>query len=488
MNLWASSVWGFITLLAALMLGLLIANIIKRRVPFIKKSLIPTSVLGGLLVLIFSITYQAISKTLGAEKTVFDTDFFGGNGSQMLETITYHCLALGFIASALKTSKNKVTGKRVKEVFNTGVTTVSTYLIQAILGLAITIVFGKFVIPELIEGSGVLLCLGFGQGTGQALNFGRIYENEHGFVNGANFGLSIACLGFLAASIGGVIYLNIVKKRKGLVVEEAIEKPIGNEDIQGEDEIPVNGGLDKITFQLIFIVVCYFLTFLAMFGLSKVLPGMKDTIYGFNFFFGVLIATLFKKILNLCKKKNIVKRVYLNNFFLDRVSNFFFDLMIVSGIAAIRLDFLGRYWYVLLILAVVGTLVTFFYNLFVAKVLFPEYKDEQFVVMYGMLTGTASSGMVLLRELDPNYKTPAAENLVFQNFPAIVFGFPLMTLATMAPDKPYLVLGLISIFFVALVIILFRNQIFRFKKKSSNVEVVSEETSTGEADNSAKQE
>ena len=457
MNFWASSVWGFITLLAALMLGLLIANIIKRRVPFIKKSLIPTSVLGGLLVLIFSISYQAISKTLGAEKTVFDTDFFGGNGSQMLETITYHCLALGFIASALKTSKNKVTGKRVKEVFNTGVTTVSTYLIQAILGLAITIVFGKFVIPELIEGSGVLLCLGFGQGTGQALNFGRIYENEHGFVNGANFGLSIACLGFLAASIGGVIYLNIVKKRKGLVVEEAIEKPIGNEDIQGEDEIPVNGGLDKITFQLIFIVVCYFLTFLAMFGLSKVLPGMKDTIYGFNFF-------------------------------LDRVSNFFFDLMIVSGIAAIRLDFLGRYWYVLLILAVVGTLVTFFYNLFVAKVLFPEYKDEQFVVMYGMLTGTASSGMVLLRELDPNYKTPAAENLVFQNFPAIVFGFPLMTLATMAPDQPYLVLGLISIFFVVLVIILFRNQIFRFKKKSSHVEVISEETSTGAADNSSNKE
>ena len=87
MNFWASSVWGFITLLAALMLGLLIANIIKRRVPFIKKSLIPTSVLGGLLVLIFSISYQAISKTLGAEKTVFDTDFFGGNGSQMLHTI-----------------------------------------------------------------------------------------------------------------------------------------------------------------------------------------------------------------------------------------------------------------------------------------------------------------------------------------------------------------------------------------------------------------
>ena len=58
----------------------------------------------------------------------------------------------------------------------------------------------------------------------------------------------------------------------------------------------------------------------------------------------------------------------------------------------------------------------------------------------------------------------------------------------MAPEEPYVGLGLSSIFFVALVIILFRNQIFRFKKKSSHVEVVSEETSNGEADNSTNQD
>ncbi len=31
--------------------------------------------------------------------------------------------------------------------------------------------------------------------------------------------------------------------------------------------------------------------------------------------------------------------------------------------------------------------------------------------MFGMLTGTASRGMILLREIDPNYETPAANNL-----------------------------------------------------------------------------
>lgn len=44
--------------------------------------------------------------------------------------------------------------------------------------------------------------------------------------------------------------------------------------------------------------------------------------------------------------------------------------------------------------------------------------------MYGMLTGTASTGIILLREIDKDFKTPAADNLVYQNSPAIVFGFP----------------------------------------------------------------
>jgi len=87
------------------------------------------------------------------------------------------------------------------------------------------------------------------------------------------------------------------------------------------------------------------------------------------------------------------------------------------------------------------------------------------MVMYGMLTGTASTGMLLLHELDPEYKTPAADNLVFQNFPAIVFGFPLMLLATLAPKEPELTFAILVGFFIVMNIILFRRSIFRRRKK-----------------------
>ena len=87
---------------------------------------------------------------------------------------------------------------------------------------------------------------------------------------------------------------------------------------------------------------------------------------------------------------------------------------------------------------------TYFYNRLVAKTLFPEYSEEQFLAMYGMLTGTASTGVILLREIDKDFSTPAADNLVYQQIPAIVFGFPIMLLATFAPKNPALTVAPVS--------------------------------------------
>jgi ESS family glutamate:Na+ symporter len=85
--------------------------------------------------------------------------------------------------------------------------------------------------------------------------------------------------------------------------------------------------------------------------------------------------------------------------------------------------------------------------------------------MYGMLTGTASTGIILLREIDGEFKTPAADNMVYQNFPAIVFGFPLMLLATLAPVRPWLTMIILVAFFAVMNLILFRSFIFKRKKK-----------------------
>ncbi|MBR2848686.1 MAG: hypothetical protein IKB87_04435 [Clostridia bacterium] len=459
-NFWDFSVWGGIHLVAVLLLSLLTANMIKRSVPFLRNSLIPTSVLGGILLLLLSIAYKAITGNV-----LFDTAFFGGNGMQTLEIITYHALALGFIATSYKPAREKLTGKRRAEIFNTGVTTVSMYLLQGVFGMAITIVAAMF-IKGFFPAAGILLPFGFGQGTGQALNYGNLYELDYGFIGGKSFGLTIAALGFLSASLGGVIHLNILKKKNKIIHRGSEHSDaLGMDDVQGDDEIPMNGSMDKISVQMAWVFAAYFLTYLVMYGLGNLVPGLRSVLYGFNFLIGVLIATLISSCVTVLRRRGIVHRQYVNTFLMQRIGGFFFDIMVIAGIAAIRLDVLENYWGIMLVLGAVGLVITYFYNLYVARKLFSEYAEEQFLAMYGMLTGTASTGIILLRELDPNYETPVADNLVYQNVPAIVFGFPMMLLAALAPKQPILTLIILAAFFVVMQIILFRRAIFQRGKK-----------------------
>lgn len=451
------SVWGGFLLVAVLLLAVITANTLKRMIKPLHNSLIPASVLGGLILLVISFIYKLI---FGQE--MLETYFFGTNGSANLEIITYHSLALGFIATAFKSQQIKASKKRLSEIFNTGLTTVSTYLLQGVFGLSVSIL-AALIAPGFFKAAGLLLPFGYGQGTGQALNYGNIYESDYGFIGGKSFGLSIAALGFLSASIGGVIYLNILKKKGVLSQKKEGNNVIAFNEIQGSNEIPMQESMDKITIQLSFTTSAYLITYLVMKYLSMLIPGMRSVIFGFNFLLGVIIATVMKTIIGKLTKRGVIHRVYISDFLMTRISNFFFDLMVVAGIAAIRINVLLNYWVILLIMGVLGLIITFIYNHIVADKLFPEYKREQFLMMYGMLTGTAGTGTILLREVDREFKTPAADNMVYQNFPAIVFGFPIMILATLAPVHPYLCLNIFIGLFIVLNLILFRSKIFRTK-------------------------
>ena len=458
-NFWDSSTWQFFHLIAALLLAMLAANALKQTIPLLRRSLIPTSVLGGLMLLVTAAVYQGATG-----QVMFNTAFFGGNGIANLEIITYHCLALGFIATSLKTSDRKLTKLRQWEIFNTGVTTVSTYLLQGTVGLIITILAAMFM-DDFFAAAGLLLPFGFGQGSGQALNYGGLFENDFGFDGGKSFGLTIAALGFLSASLGGVVHLNILRVRGRVIGDGEEGSGIMNESIEDDNEIPMGGSMDKLTVQLTLIVIAYMLTNFIMWSLRSILPGMTALIYGFNFLIGVLCATLVKVVLQMLKKTGLVKRQYTNNFLLTRCGNVFFDLMVVAGIAAIRLDVLENYWGIMLVLGIIGAAVTYFYIRFVCKVLFRRYQEEQFLAMYGMLTGTASTGIILLREIDKEFKTPAADNLVYQNFPAIVFGFPIMLIVPLAPGAPLKITLLLVAFFAVMQVLLFRTKIFPRKRK-----------------------
>ena len=154
-----------------------------------------------------------------------------------------------------------------------------------------------------------------------------------------------------------------------------------------------------------------------------------------------------------------MKHQYQNNYLLNRISGLAFDLMIIAGIASIDFKDISGLFVPFIITILVGAIATYMFLKFMSKKIYKGYENEGFLSMFGMLTGTISSGVLLVRELDPEYKTPAANNLVSGSGTAIIFGAPLLVLISLAPKSftmTLTVLGLIIIYLALLLFIIFK--------------------------------
>ena len=155
---WDGEIWSFIVTVALLFGAMLLANLLRRQIRFLRRSLIPSAVLGGFIILLLDSLYKR---------------FFGHSMFSLstLEALTYHGLGLGFVALAWR-HLDGVKGKKARrDVFNTSTVTVGGYLVQAIVGLLITLVL-SYLLGSFAAG-GLLLPMGYGQGPGQAFNWGN---------------------------------------------------------------------------------------------------------------------------------------------------------------------------------------------------------------------------------------------------------------------------------------------------------------------------
>ena len=448
-----TALWGPIIQIAIIAGAILLANVLRRKIPFFRKALIPTAVLGGFLVL--------IGKSLGILPV--NLEFF--------ETITYHFIAIGFIAMSLRVPERTDEEKGNLIGLKSGAVIVSTYMIQAISGLAISLLLAYTIKPGFFKASGILLALGYGQGPGQANNIGGSYE-ALGFTGGRAFGLAIAAAGYLSACIVGVLYMTYLSKKGKFVRkdQELISGSVTVDTFQHKNEIPIAESLDRFSMQACLVLGIYGLTYLVIWGLTSMLtaisPGLGNTLnpmlWGFNFIVGSAMAIAVRVIFKQLRRFKLMNRQYQNNYLLSRLSGLAFDIMIVAGIGSIEISDLEGLWLPFILMAVTGAVLTLIHLKAVCKRVYPGYFYEGMLSMYGMLTGTISSGVLLLRELDPQMETPAANNLVLGSSFAIMLGAPLLVLVGMAPNSTamtFTVLGLVIVYYLLLL------GIIRIKRK-----------------------
>ena len=452
-----AAVWGFMVQFGLLMLFLVIGNVLRRTIPLFRKCLIPSALLGGALLLIVDILLKPFD--------IYLVD------NRVMQVITYHCLALGFAAMGLKTEK--ATMKTAKsQVMEFGALQGGTYMLQAFVGLGITIVL--FLLTRHSERivsyiGGLLLPLAYGQGPGNALTWDVNFTNTPAtmFAGNGSFGLSLASIGFVVASVFGVMHINISRRRGHLHIRKAAA---GDQEIYAEEnEIPDNESVDKFTIQMGFVAVVYAMSFGIMCLLGALSDFTNSIAWGFNFLWAALAAMLVKFVVKQLRKRNYMHRIYINNYQMDRISGFAFDLMIVAGVAAIEINDIKDYILPIVILSVVGAAITYFYIRKVAKTCFKGFEHEFFLMSFGTMTGTASNGMILMKEIDPGLKTPTASLYILSTFPAMVMIAPLLFLLSFAAGSfanACIACGIFFLLWVVYTVYLFRRQIF--KKKYAN--------------------
>ncbi len=398
-----------------LSLFIFLAIFIKQKLKIFNKFLVPTSFVAGFIGLI-----------LGPE--ILNLTPFN---PENLETMVYHLMSIGFIALALKERTN---GKQNNASFNTGLTIVSTYLVQGLIGFSITLILLYTLFPNIFPTFGLLLPLGFGQGPGVAYSIGNQWEPS-GFIDGGQVGLAISTFGFLWASIGGVFFLNyLVKKKK--MKHETQDTDIIRENIKEESEpgdIPLSIGLDKITVQICLIGIVYLVAYLTLLGLDLVLKPLgtygetvMSLLWGLQFLFGTIYAIVLRFIFDYLKRKKIIVKNYPNNYLLQRISGASFDYMIAASVAVLSIYVIKTNIVPLLLITLTGGIVTFIFLYYLSKRVFKVHTLEYILALYGMLTGTLSTGLALLREVDPDFNSQVAENLVFGSAIGLFFGLPLM--------------------------------------------------------------
>jgi len=207
--------WGIMSFFIYLGLLLFVAKLIKEKVPFLNRIIIPSALIAGFSGLLLSDGFlnivdistpvyelyengtaeEAVAADLDdvmivtaleAHDLGVDIDFelydesdnvvigIGDTTERnpiIFETV-YHALAIGFIALTLRRSENKTD----KKVWSTGMVIVITYLLQAVIGVTIVVVLFK----DLFLGAGLLLPLGFGQGPGLATGQGNAFADGVG--------------------------------------------------------------------------------------------------------------------------------------------------------------------------------------------------------------------------------------------------------------------------------------------------------------------
>jgi glutamate:Na+ symporter, ESS family len=429
-------VFGFLSIL------LLSGTLIRARSTLVQHYLFPSCLVGGIIG-----SFLVAAQLVRIEST-------------QLETLAYHLFNLSFISIGLtRNPPSARAGAGKKTIFKgslfMALTQGITFPVQALIGGLVVLVFGFFG-TDLFATFGFLSPLGFNEGPGQALSFGKVWEGV-GFTHAVTIGLTFAAVGFMFAFFIGVPLANW-GLRRGLAAGS--QKSLPKEFLQGlcpPDSRAESAGqlklhssnIDSLAFQTAVAGLVYLLTYFAVDGLGRAFGGdVAKMLWGFFFFFGLAVSILVRSVMD-----RLQFGYLLDPGLQKRITGWSVDYLIVATIPAIQLAVVWKYILPIALISIINGLLTLVVVIYLGRRLVSE-NLERIVAIFGTVTGTAACGLLLLRIVDPEFKTSAVIELALMNLLVLPILFPCLLLVN-APLWWNWSLGLTLLGFAGIAVISF---------------------------------
>lgn len=400
---------GFaVIILAAL---LVIGKLIRLKIPILQKLFLPTSLIGGFLALLLG------PEVLGRLTTdgFLDAGFFTEDMvevwaglPELLINIVFACLFIGFILPKPK-KMWRVGGPQIALGY-----TISwaQYVVGILLTLTVlTPFFG------LSPAAGALIEISFVGGHGTAAGLQSTFE-ELGFSEGYDLAIGLATVGILSGVVIGMIMVNwAARKGKSQTLrhpdEISFEQRTGiinkehRESAGTKTTSPLS--IEPFAFHLGLIGISIFIGYVlleAFVWLEAVTYGSALDIYLFEYVplfpFAMIGGIIVQILLSRFDHHELVDRDTINT-----IQGVALDFLIISAMASLSLQVIGANIIPFILLSIVGIAINIFLFLYLGPKMIPSYWFERGIGDFGQSTGVAATGIMLMRIVDPENKSPA---------------------------------------------------------------------------------
>lgn len=280
--------------------------------------------------------------------------------------------------------------------------------------------------------------IGFSGGHGTAAGMSEVFSRL-GFEAGSALAQMSATVGILAAVVAGIVMINIAI-RKGYCAYLNEEKGIPTYKKKGLIPKPerfsiatatvASEAIEPLTFHFAIIAIAILIGW----GLLAGVRAIHPLVAGFPLFPLAMIGGLIVQ--GLATPLKITK--YFDRDTFDRILGFSLDVLVISAIASIRLDLFVDYLGPFLIIMAIGIAWVIFAALYIAPRMFPRFWFERGITEFGMQTGVTAMGLLLLRLVDPLYKTDTATAFGFKQ----MIYEPFLGGGLITAMSPFLIVGL----------------------------------------------